>query len=114
MTDSFHSVIKNIWPHDPYLSEIDTKKQTVEHAAMLANVMFGADSLPDPTSYGAACVTCMNGDITQVSLVGNGLNGTIPLSVGSMTALNYMWLEVNNLKGTIPSSLASLTKLTNL
>jgi hypothetical protein len=56
----------------------------------------------------------MNGDITAVSLGFNGLNGTIPSSVGSMTELNFMRLGSNYLKGTIPSSLASLTKLTDL
>jgi hypothetical protein len=59
-------------------------------------------------------VTCANGDITTVNLVENGLNGTIPSSVASMTGLNSMYLELNNLKGTIPSSLASLTRLVNL
>jgi hypothetical protein len=56
-------------------------------------------------------VACANGDITGVALNANGLDGTIPSSVGSMTELNYMSLRYNNLKGTIPSSLASLTQL---
>jgi hypothetical protein len=59
-------------------------------------------------------VICANGDITALTLNENGLNGTIPSSVGSITGLTYMSLFNNNLKGTIPSSLASLTKLVTL
>jgi hypothetical protein len=49
-----------------------------------------------------------------MTLFTNGLNGTIPSSVGSLTELTSMIFEQNNLKGTIPSSLASLTQLATL
>ena len=58
------------------------------------------------------CLTCANGDTTSVSLDSNGLKGTIPLSLGSLTGLNYMDLAINNLDGTIPSILGSLIELT--
>jgi hypothetical protein len=82
----------------------------------------GAALRDDPCSCGGrncdkregVCVKCANGDITAVILPSNGLDGTIPSSVGSMTGLNYMVLSHNNLKGTIPSSLASLTQLSSL
>jgi hypothetical protein len=48
------------------------------------------------------CTSCANGDITSVSLDSNGLKGTIPLSLGSLTGFNYMDLALNNLHGHHP------------
>jgi hypothetical protein len=65
----------------------------------------------DPTSN-PICVTCANGDITIVYLHDNGLTGTIPSSLKTLTELTTMGFDHNSLTGTIPSSLGLLTKLT--
>jgi hypothetical protein len=49
-----------------------------------------------------------------LSLSGNQLSGTIPSSLGALTALNGLWLWDNQLSGTIPSSLGALAALTGL
>jgi hypothetical protein len=72
-------------------------------------------ALLDPCScnwpYGS--VTCAGGDITEIDIDRNDLEGTIPSSLGSLTKLTRMSLAGNrNFEGTIPSSLGSLTELT--
>jgi hypothetical protein len=82
----------------------------------------GAALRDDPCSCGGrncdptrgVCVTCANGDITQMDLGFNNLKGTIPSSLGSLTRLDYLSLSFNILEGTIPSSLGSLTRLETL
>ncbi|GEM_PF-6380894 len=69
-------------------------------------------------SAGDACdwygITCVNGDVTGISLNSNNLVGTIPSELGNLTALTTLSLAGNQLSGTIPSELGNLTALTNL
>jgi Leucine-rich repeat (LRR) protein len=59
-------------------------------------------------------VTVQFNRVTGLSLVGNNLAGTLPASIGDLTALVYLELPVNKLSGAIPSSIGNLTKLTDL
>ena len=59
-------------------------------------------------------VSCYIGNVTQLYLGNNHLNGTIPASLGSLTQLNMLLLQNNNLSGTLPDSLSSLTGVTSL
>jgi Leucine-rich repeat (LRR) protein len=82
-----------------------------------------SDSRLDPCSCGGStcdpgqdqvCVKCMNGELTGIRLEGNGLEGTIPDSVGQMTSISYLYLAVNQLTGAIPSALTNLKLLSTL
>ena len=55
--------------------------------------------------------TSANGRVTRLVLTGNGLTGSIPSSLGSLTNLIQLSLSNNDLTGSIPSSLGSLTNL---
>jgi hypothetical protein len=44
----------------------------------------------------------------------NGLSGTIPSSIGELTAVTAMYLDNNELTGRIPSEIAKLKKLAYL
>jgi hypothetical protein len=77
----------------------------------------------DPCSCGGSnctytqpkvCVMCKDGDITAIFLSIDGLNGTMPSSIGELVALTALRIVDTNLHGTIPSELAKLTKLTDL
>jgi hypothetical protein len=88
-----------------------------------------SDSRLDPCSCGGAscdpaqgtggnyCVKCVDGDLTQVVLAGNGLVGTITAAIGSLQELTVLNLGsqgqglANNLEGTIPSTIGTLNKL---
>ena len=53
--------------------------------------------------------------MTAVNLGSVGLGGgSIPTSIGGLTGLNYLGVEVNTLSGTIPSVLGLLTNLNGL
>ena len=62
--------------------------------------------------YGVA--TDSNGRVPKLSLTSNGLTGSIPSSLGSLTNLEQLYLSSNGLTGSIPSSLGSLTNLEQL
>ena len=55
--------------------------------------------------------TNANGRVTRLVLYGNGLTGSIPSSLGSLTNLIQLSLSNNDLTGSIPPSLGSLTNL---
>ncbi len=59
-------------------------------------------------------VTCSEGNITQLSLGSNQLNGSIPPEIGNLTLLVYVRLYYNQLSGPIPSEIGNLTALTAL
>jgi hypothetical protein len=61
-----------------------------------------------PSSLGALTA------LKALWLDGNNLNGTIPSSLGTLTVLNELRLQQNQLSGTIPSSLGALTALTHV
>ncbi|KAF9207239.1 hypothetical protein BGZ59_011276 [Podila verticillata] len=59
-----------------------------------------------PNSSGIKCNA--QGQIIYIYLAGQGLSGTLPESLGSLTGLRYLLLYYNNLSGPIPSSLTNL------
>lgn len=66
---------------------------------------------PINTWYG---VTVTNGRVTSLILENNNLSGTLPLSLGQLTELNWLSLFHNNITGTIPFEIGNLTKMVNL
>ena len=62
--------------------------------------------------YGVTCnsnsTSATYASVTQISLVSQGLVGTIPSSIGSLTLLQTLWIGNNRLSGSIPSSIGSL------
>jgi len=57
-------------------------------------------------------VTCDDsGNVAILQLLGNGLTGTIPASLGNLKRLTTMRLSYNKLTGTIPDSLGNLKGL---
>jgi hypothetical protein len=56
-------------------------------------------------------VTCTAGSITTIKLSGGGLQGSLPVTLGSLTALRYLFVDKNELGGEIPSSIGQLTAL---
>ena len=67
---------------------------------------------PVSTWYGVT--TDDGGRILDLSLPKNGLRGTIPSELGSLTYLVWMDLSENSLRGMIPSELGNLTSLVDL
>jgi hypothetical protein len=61
-----------------------------------------------PSSLGALTA------LISLSLERNHLSGTIPSSLGALTTLDVLWLRSNQLSGTIPSSLGALPALASL
>jgi len=63
------------------------------------------------TWYG---VTVDSGRVTRLNLVGNNLNGQIPIEIGNLSELKYIHLETNNLPNPLPSQIGNLLKLDTL
>ncbi|MEI9920683.1 MAG: hypothetical protein WDO14_18110 [Bacteroidota bacterium] len=59
-------------------------------------------------------IVVTNGDITEIVLTGNNLDGIIPSGVGNLSALKNLTLYTNKLHGTMPTALGNLTNLTKL
>ncbi len=59
-------------------------------------------------------IKCDNGRVVDLRLTNNGLNGTLPNSLGNLSNLGLLYLGSNNLTGSIPESLGSLSNLTKL
>lgn len=55
--------------------------------------------------------TSSNGRIISIILNVNNLNGTIPASIGNLTALTSLHLNRNNISGTIPETIGNLIEL---
>ena len=58
-----------------------------------------------------ASVNCDASSITELHLSGNGLDGTIPASIGSLGELSKVVLRQNRLRGALPAQLFELDKL---
>jgi Leucine-rich repeat (LRR) protein len=54
------------------------------------------------------------GRVVRLDLSGNGLRGSLPESIGNLTALRYLNLKQNEMYGNIPSSIGNMTSLTHL
>ena len=54
------------------------------------------------------------GRVTEIYLIGNGLDGEIPAELGNLTELEGLYLARNELSGSIPSELGSLSSLNTL
>ncbi len=59
-------------------------------------------------------VTDSTGEVTWLTLPGNGLKGTLPAELGNLRALRYLGLADNQLSGPVHHALGDLTQLTGL
>ena len=59
-------------------------------------------------------ITVINKRVTELAEYANNLSGTIPESIGNLTALQLIELGFNNLSGTLPSSIGNLVNLQSL
>ena len=59
-------------------------------------------------------VTDSIGEVTWLTLPGNGLKGTLPAEIGNLRALRYLGLADNQLSGPVPDALGDPTQLTGL
>src|SRR4051794_10914956 len=71
------------------------------------NWYYHTNWLTSPISKWAG-VTVTNTRVTEISLYGFGLNGSIPSSFGNLTNLQRLELSSNQLSGNIPSSIGNL------
>lgn len=82
--------------------------------------VWGCDSGGYPTSdvCGWLGVYCDNGgvgpNVEKIDLTTNGLTGTVPASIGSLSTLTTLILSNNGLHGPLPSSIGFLSALVNL
>ncbi len=58
--------------------------------------------------------TDSDGRVTALALNDNGLDGTLPASLGNLSELEQLDLRDNDLSGALPSELGNLTNLTSL
>ena len=65
----------------------------------------------EPLSEWHGVTTDADGRVTQLSLIGNGLSGTIPAELGDLANLQLLYLWGNELTGEIPPELGDLTSL---
>lgn len=56
-------------------------------------------------------VLCAGGEVVQLNLYQAGLRGSLPASLGRLSALEVAGLSRNQLSGTLPPSLGNLTRL---
>ena len=54
------------------------------------------------------------GQVIEIDLSNNNLNGSIPTEIGNIRYLKFLLLSNNNLSGAIPDTLASLSRLEHL
>ncbi|CUG77854.1 GP46-like surface antigen, putative [Bodo saltans] len=56
-------------------------------------------------------ITCNDRDVTIISLPGNYIQGTLPISWWNMSSLWYLYLYSNSLSGTLPVSWGNMSSL---
>ncbi|MGD2091709.1 MAG: fibronectin type III domain-containing protein [Candidatus Aminicenantes bacterium] len=59
-------------------------------------------------------VTVNNENVNRISLAGNNLAGTIPASIGNLTALQELYLHRNQLTDNIPAAVGDILTLQNI
>ncbi len=59
-------------------------------------------------------ITVSDNRVNEISLEGNGLNGTIPSALGNLYGLNSLDMRLNSLSGVLPSELSNLSNLSLL
>ena len=59
-------------------------------------------------------VSCSNGRVTEINLVGNNLSGQLPAAINQLTALTLFDVSDNNLQGSFPAALLQLPQLQSL
>ncbi|XP_068650998.1 LRR receptor kinase BAK1-like [Aristolochia californica] len=69
----------------------------------------------DPCSGSFDGVACNeHGKVTNISLQGKGLYGSVPAAISGLKCLSGLYLHYNSLSGGIPKEIANLTELTDL
>eukprot|EP00268_Persea_americana_P013842 TRINITY_DN16137_c1_g1_i7.p1 TRINITY_DN16137_c1_g1~~TRINITY_DN16137_c1_g1_i7.p1 ORF type:complete len:678 (+),score=118.03 TRINITY_DN16137_c1_g1_i7:790-2823(+) len=69
----------------------------------------------DPCNGSFAGVACNeHGKVSNISLQGKGLSGSIPPAISGLKCLSGLYLHYNSLKGQIPKEISSLTELFDL
>ena len=82
------------------------------HATGGPNWDYDTNWLSDsPLSQWWGVTTDAYGKVTQLSLAGNNLTGSIPPELGALSNLAELGLEANNLSGAIPPELGNLSNL---
>ena len=67
----------------------------------------------DPCTQSWTGISCSASKVTEVSLSGQNLVGTLPTELGVLTDLtNGLSLDSNELSGTLPTEFGNLVKLT--
>ena len=65
--------------------------------------------------HGALCkwhgIECTGGEVTSIDLGGNGLRGTLPSELGSLSQLRVLNIDESQLSGTLPAGLGMLSEL---
>lgn len=59
-------------------------------------------------------VTVADGRVTEISMRGNDLTGTLPPEIGELTAMTVLALRDNNLTGSIPDEVGNLSAMVRL
>jgi len=90
---------------------IDIKAALDPHSLYLSSWTIDGD--PCGGSFlGVACNEL--GQVANISLQGQGLDGFIPSTIGGLKSLSGLYLHFNRLSGGIPKEIAELTQLTDL
>ncbi|NJO15964.1 MAG: hypothetical protein HC877_09485 [Thioploca sp.] len=59
-------------------------------------------------------ISCVDGYVYSIRLIGNYLSGLIPPELGNLSNLQWLWLYYNKLSGPIPPELGNLDNLRSL
>lgn len=65
--------------------------------------------VPTPCTWPG--VTCIGGNVFDITLLNQNLSGTIPSSVGNLSSLDGLDLSGNSISGNIPPEIGNLTSL---
>jgi Leucine-rich repeat (LRR) protein len=94
----------------PQIAALESLYTSTDGANWLVNTNWNDGGNPC-SWYG---VTCINYNITELSLRANGLKNSLPDNLGNLEFLTYLDLSSNQLTGTIPASLENLVYLNTI